>query len=475
MTCRRFVEYSEPEVADSFMAHLEACADCTAKVAKTTLLEKEVAAMAREADNRIPESSVEIRQRLVEASIRPAVGKRALLWIPAAVAAAALVVVVVVKPMFSSSPEEPSRPTRTDALNMVATAIHEDGTTHPIRVDRLISAPSDARLLLRVGDDVFGLGASGRARMEAVSKNEVRLRLEKGVLACQVAHREKEGEFTVVYGEYSVRVVGTRFSVSADTKHQLLVSVIEGEVEVTGPEQPAASVKAGQTLSIAKENQLHRETVDADARNRIAVLLSPEATPADTEQSVLPEAPAAAPEWDVVNPEPRTSPSSRQGSKGAAGAENLTDWQEMVIDGQYRRAESALGAHLRRFPRDADAWWLLATCRRKAGDWPGAVDAYDAVIRTAGASRKDKARFRAATILQEKLGDHDKALEYLGAYLKNADRTKPLRAEALIRQATSYLSVGQRKRAVSALKTVILDHGNTPAATRAEHLLQQNP
>ena len=252
------------------------------------------------------------------------------------------------------------------------------------------------------------------------------------------------------------------------------MTLADGEVEVTGPDQPAASVKAGQTLRIAEENQLHRETVDADARNRITVLLSPEATTADTGQTVLPAAPAAAPELDVVDSEPGTSPPTRQGLKGAQGAENLTDWQEMVIDGQYRRAESALRAHLGRFPKDADAWWLLATCRRKAGDWQGAVDAYDSVIRTAGASRKDKARFRAATILQEKLGNHDKALGYLGAYLKNAGRTKPLRAEALIRQATSYLSVGQKKRAVSALKTVISDYGNSPAATRAERMLQQN-
>jgi tetratricopeptide (TPR) repeat protein len=470
MTCRRFVEYSESEVADSFTAHLEECADCAAKVAKTKLLEKEVAAMAREADNRIPSWSVETRQRLIEASISPSVGKRARLWAPAAIAAAALVAVFVV----SSSPEEPARPAQIDALSIVATAIHEDGKTNPIQMDRLISAPSDARLLLRVGHDVFGLEASGRVRVEAALKNEVRLRLEKGVVACQVAHRNKEGQFTVVYRSYSIRVVGTRFSVGADKENQLLVSVIDGEVKVTGPDQLAASVKAGQTLKIAKENQLHRETVAPDARNQINVLLSPEATRVDTGQTVLRTTPATAPELDVVDFAPRTSPPSRQGSKGAQASEDLTDWQEMVIDGQYQRAESALRAHLRRFPRDANAWWLLATCRRKAGDWPGAVDAYDSVIRNAGASRKDKARFRAATILQEKQGNHDKALEYLGAYLKNAGRTKPLRAEALIRQATSYLSMGQKKQAVSALKTVISDYGNTPAATRAKHMLQQN-
>jgi TolA-binding protein len=444
-------------------------------VAKINALEREVAAMAREADDRLPTWRAEARQKLIEAPLPPAVRSSTLWWVPATVAAAVLVVVFVVKPMVSFSPEAPARSSQIDAHEIVATAIHDDGKTAPIQMDRLIRAPSDARLLLRVGRDVVGLEASGRVRVEAATKNEVRLRLEEGMVACQVAHRSQAGQFTVVYGKYSVQVVGTRFSVGADAKTRLRVSVLDGEVTVTGPDQQAVSVNAGQTLRITTENRLQRETVDTGARDRIEVLLSPKATQIDPGQTVPSTAPAAAPEVDGVDFPQGAAPSSRQGSKGTAVSEDLTDYREMVIDGQYQRAESALGAHLRRFPRDADAWWLLATCRRKAGDWQGAVAAYDAVIRNAGASRKDKARFRAATILQEKLGNHDKALEYLGAYLKNAGRTKPLRAEALIRQAISHFSVGQKKQAVSALHTVISDYGNTAAAARAEHLLQQNP
>ena len=61
MTCRRFVEYSESDISVSFATHLEACAECAAQVEKTKLLENEVAAMAGEADDNMPEWRADVR------------------------------------------------------------------------------------------------------------------------------------------------------------------------------------------------------------------------------------------------------------------------------------------------------------------------------------------------------------------------------------------------------------------------------
>lgn len=475
MTCKRFEEYGNPGGTGRFAAHLKECADCAAQVENLRLLENEVTAMAADANQNMPQWSEETRQKLMQPSTT-SYGRRPMLWVPVAIAAAAVIALAVGYTIYASAPSEhiAASPQEGNVVNLdsiVATAIDNEGLRIPFRMHETASAPSDARLLFRVGSDEMGLDVAGRIQIDEASNNVMRVRLKTGTIACQVAHRGIEGQFVVLHGDFRVAVVGTRFSVRSDAEHLLLVSVIDGEVKVTGPNQLVETVRAGQTLRIVPNHQPRRESLSDEARGKINYLLSADVGDAP-KHLVQHVATHVTPQQDDVMSEARLS--SKHGKHASADAENLLDWQEMVIEGQYPQAEKALKKHLQRYPKDADAWWLLATCRRKAGNWQGAVNAYDAVIRTAGTSRKDKARFRVATILQEKLGNHSKALTYLEAYLHTARFSKPLRAEALTRQAVSYLSVGQKTRAIRVLETVVADYGDSPVASKAKRLLQQN-
>jgi cytochrome c-type biogenesis protein CcmH/NrfG len=128
---------------------------------------------------------------------------------------------------------------------------------------------------------------------------------------------------------------------------------------------------------------------------------------------------------------------------------------------------------LKQSPLDGDAWWLLATCLRKETKWTEAVDAYDSVIRLAAPARRDKARYRAGTILQEQLGNHPAAIPYLEKYVEGSPVTKPLRAEALVRLAQSYMKTGQNGRAAKFVDMVLKDHPDSPSFQKSKQLKEQ--
>jgi cytochrome c-type biogenesis protein CcmH/NrfG len=144
----------------------------------------------------------------------------------------------------------------------------------------------------------------------------------------------------------------------------------------------------------------------------------------------------------------------------------------MIVENRLDDARTGLTGHLKRSPLDTTAWSLLADCERKSGRWGQSVAAYEKVIALAPAGERRRAKYRAAAILQDQLGDHGRAASFLEDYVKTSAGGDPVLAEAMVRLARSYLQLGRQTRAKQLLLQVTGEHGGTRAATRASEMLK---
>jgi hypothetical protein len=151
----------------------------------------------------------------------------------------------------------------------------------------------------------------------------------------------------------------------------------------------------------------------------------------------------------------------------------LAHLRKLVFDGRLEEAEAALRERLDQVPGDTESQMLLADCLKKMQRWDEAVAQYGQVIESAGPRTASRARFVAAVVLQDRLGDHAQAADLLERYLEQETGQRPLRAEAMLRLARARLARGQQEQAVELLKTVISQHQGTTIAIRARKLLDQ--
>lgn len=132
---------------------------------------------------------------------------------------------------------------------------------------------------LELGDgSQLVLGSATKLRLERVSGNEIRLRLEAGSLDASVTHVAGR-PFTVTAGAVEVHVVGTKFRVELDASvGDILVGVTEGRVALTRSDgMPApSSLGAGETWALGREPPRTEEpTASPDASAPSAAANSP--------------------------------------------------------------------------------------------------------------------------------------------------------------------------------------------------------
>ena len=96
--------------------------------------------------------------------------------------------------------------------------------------------------------------------------------------------------------------------------------------------------------------------------------------------------------------------------------------------------------------------------------------AYERVARMGRGALAQRARYLAATILQDRLGRCSRALVLLDHYL--AAGGGPVRPEALVRKAQCLLRLGRKGEARGVLRSVTERYGGTTAALRARRLLE---
>jgi TolA-binding protein len=464
----------DPQQAAVFQAHLLKCERCGDAAAKWKEVETELASMARCAQQEMPAVDDVRKRRLIErarASFEPQT--RSILKLrPVFVAAIALIVGGLTFMVQDRLREE------TGDLLRIEGRLFEPGklqsVTMTARLDQTIEVPSGSRVLLNIGNDTVGLGPkSSLVIVKAVERN-TQLDLQQGTVVCSVCSRKDKGDFVVKAGRLNVRVVGTTFAVARSGDEDVEIDVISGNVEVTAPGQTARRVSAGQRLKGSLGGEPRLTEIADDKKIFLQNLLSekPQAAPAerngqsdgrmqvDTGEDTLAKAEAA--EEHPRGAVPDTTKIS------------IDVWRAWIIEGRLDDAQRALESHLAQKPQDGEAWSLLADCRRKNGDWSAAVQAYRKVVAFAPVHTANRARFRAAALLQEKLGAHREAIELLEAYINLSESDNALHAEALFRLAQSYLALGQNEKAMRLLEEIVSKHKGSPSATQARRILNGN-
>lgn len=116
--------------------------------------------------------------------------------------------------------------------------------------DGFVSAKERARISFSDGSRI-DLGALSTARIVDVTDHGAGLALSHGRLHAEI-HHERDTNWRVFAGPYSVLVTGTKFDVVwSDTQAELNVSVSEGSVRVTGSCMPdALSLAQGERVTL---------------------------------------------------------------------------------------------------------------------------------------------------------------------------------------------------------------------------------
>lgn len=286
----------------------------------------------------------------------------------------------------------------------------------------------DAPGIVQSGDDTIVAEADSEADVQR-STEQTRVTLKRGACAFQVAKRKAGQRFVVETGGVEVRVVGTRFRVQSGASPT--VDVTEGVVEVW---------KAG-----ARVAELHA----GDSWGRPQVEVPP----------VEP-----VPDPVVVDAGLPTPP-----SRPTLDVDRVT---QAMLGGRLEDARRILEVHLRQVPNDGRAWMLLGDVRRKASEFPSAVQAYQRAATTSDAEGRIRARLQAAAVLEEKLNDLRGAKKELVQGLTNKAGPSLLEAPILVRLAKVERALGDTASAKARLKLVLDRYPSSPAATEARTLLE---
>ncbi len=364
-------------------------------------------------------------------------------------------------------------------MNPPAPADQASASSAPIDDTLIYRTDSNSRTTVRLASDTIGLGPSSSILVTA-SGPTVRLVLQEGSVACEVSRRTAGESFSVETPDFTVEVVGTRFLVDLNgAGERAKVIVSDGKVNVRGAKIGKHSLVAGEALEIDS---------------------TPEVQPADREDLIalndlLPELPSSQPLAVPAHESPRPDAGEFTGigldglkndvamevagatpdSHGETDAElsSISKWREWVIEGRLDEARFALGDHLVKNPADANAWSLLADCERKRSNWAQAVVAYDKLVALSDGEKANRARFKAASIIQDRLGDHEGAVRALEQFLAQGGSGTLLEARAKVRLAGSLMALNKPERAKEYLLWVVEKSNDAAMISKARRMLEQ--
>jgi TolA-binding protein len=463
-----------------FEAHLRRCSACSAAVGE-----------AREADEHLrswlsevpaPEPSQRAGDRLV-ADARAQGSSRIDLRILVPLAAAAGVAIALAVHMLGPGAPDDGKRAVEDRVSSMAEPVEPrvvvavGGRVEPARGERgeILSVDGDGRLLVDVDGDRIGLDDRSRAEIVRAGRADTLIRVSRGEVGFDVVPRRGQGSFRVAARGYTVVVVGTRFSVAVSERVGVQVRVASGEVAVIEQGGERHTVVGGRSLAIEDDSGEPRSAeLDPASLAEIAALLdeAAEARPGPPDEEVEPSdvEDAGGDRSVATGGDKRHGPAAEQVEEAAPEFDRSVG-RQLILEGRYSEAQQLLEEHLASAPGDGASWMLLADCRRKAQDWQAAVDAYRRVVGAGSPRAANRARFRAAVVLQDRLGSYRDAAQLLDEYLQAGAAVKPLESEAMLRSARASLALGQRPRAISLLEQILEHHAGTSAAVQARQLL----
>ena len=462
---------------EAFEAHLASCATCAAEVRSWARVNGAIQDWSRARP--VPEASPFVARSLVRAAAgSPSsrtggrIALRPALAVAATLAAAAAVALVVgftgewgAGGLAKLPPIEPQ-------------LVHAEGGVirlAPGSKQASLTVAGEGRLLAAVGGDRIALGARSDARVSRTTGGGLRIDLLRGTVAVAAQKRPHDAALAVAAGGYRVEVVGTRFSVAMLDRSGLEIAVDEGAVRVVSIDGSSRPVAHGQLMKIAASGHEEVTALDPATAGALDGLL--EAPPdEDPVAAVEPAADALVEVFDVgaadtgtagtALPAPRPEPASYP---------RLEEVRRWILSGDLDKAEAVLEVHLGKYPRDVEAWTLLANCRRKAGNYGEAVAGLRKVIEYGNGAQSNRARFSAASVLQDNMARDGEAAALLEAYLDRPTALKPLESEAMLRLARALLRTGRTGEAHAIIEKLNVRFPGTSAALQAQQLLPGEP
>lgn len=275
-------------------AHLDACPDCQAQLARIVLAQPMMvpppvpeldAARWRAIDDKVFEAAArEMTRPSLLRTLRA--WWDAPLFKPAFAAAALAAVVALVLLVGRGAPRGPEpvavAPIAPVNEAAVLTAVDSEFESRALVADRKLArgstistrARGEAWLKLPDGSKL-GVLASSKATLDQLEPQAVRVSLAEGAVAVSAVH-EPARRLEVVAGRLSVRVVGTRFIVMRDEEDSRVV-VEEGVVEasVDGKSQ---MVPAGSSLTVSMLG-VESDAIEDDDRGEIQQIVPPRPPP----------------------------------------------------------------------------------------------------------------------------------------------------------------------------------------------------
>jgi ferric-dicitrate binding protein FerR (iron transport regulator) len=289
------------------------------------------------------------------------------------------------------------------------------------------STDASTRRLELPDGSTLALAEHTDARVVALDAREVRVRLLRGSVECDVVH-DPQRRFVVEVGAVEVVVKGTRFTVSsgvrssgapadreAEAPEQLAVSVERGLVEVRQPpDRVLALLSAGQRWS-------------SDGRRPPAPAPIEEASPA-LASGPEPEAPAPP-----AVPLPRERGVAARTERPSSASRLFEQADAARLLGRSQRAAAAFDELRRRYPTDARAGYaafMLGRIRLDAlDDAEGAAEAFAfAIAHPAGGFFLEDARARQVEAL-DRAGRRDECRAAREQFLK--EHPGALRADSV--------------------------------------------
>ena len=451
-------------------------------------LEKLGAEVARAQDEALTDDSrrVSVRKRLSEDRAPSQPPLRSHAWRPAiafaVVTAAALGLLIA----WPSTPEP------------IAYRVNDGPESS--QVDQAITAAESRPTPVRFTDgSSIRLAPGAGARVTELTLGGATVELEHGEVMVYVRHR-KATRWSVRAGPFLVRVTGTRFRVAWNpTKRSFELEVFEGEVEVSGPDAPTRSVRAGDEVHFAPRPQKVPEPVvpvpappsidtapdSATPARRPARERAPatrRAPPAPLELNLPPKHPAP-PSQGSVEPEPvETTPEQTEPTPEVVDSEPPPDprepageptWSALFARGEYAEALSRLGAEeIERAIWQADSRELieLGAAARRADDRRAGY--IHTVIRSrfAGTDTAADAAFMLGR-MEFHAGRHLASVTWFETYLRERPNGRFAR-EAAGRLVEAYQQGGDEARARAAAERYLARYPTGPHAALARSVLE---
>jgi hypothetical protein len=291
-----------------------------------------------------------------------------------------------------------------------------------------VQAPAEHGATVQFSDGSrVTLAGGARGRVAELRERGARFTVETGVAEVEVAKRTGGADYVFEAGPYSVRVTGTRFSISWDpATERLHVDLAEGAVVITGPQaEEGLGLRAGQVIDLdpssVRLTEPHAPPTAAAASEAPDRATPDTPAPAPAGASAAPGSAssdhraAAGPTWaervatgDYEGVLAEADGRGIDATLASAGAGELMSLADAArYGGRSALAADALRAVRKRFPatRSAStAAFLLGRFAEDAGKPGAAITLYDATIAEGGAFASE-AMGRKMVLVQRTRGD----------------------------------------------------------------------